>query len=310
MEYVRLGKSDLRVSVIGLGAWQIGSTGWGWSIDFEKEQAVETINKALELGINFIDTAQSYGDGLSEKIIGEVIKENREELLIATKVSSYNLSYDDVLAAAGGSLTKLDIDYIDLYQIHSPNPSIPIRETMKAMEKLVSEGKVRYIGVSNFNVNDLREAQEALSSHDIVSNQVVYNLLQKEIEDDLLPYARKEGISVIAYSPLAKGALTGKYNEHNKPTIGFRTSDKIFSSRYMKAISNLIQSLTEIARRRNLTVPQVALNWLIKDSLVVPIPGAKNLRQVEDNAGASGWRLEKYELEMIEEAHAEIKGKL
>ncbi len=310
MEYVRLGKSDLRVSVIGLGAWQIGSTGWGWSIDFEKEQAVKTINKAIELGINFIDTAESYGAGLSEKIIGAVIKENREELLIATKISSSNLSYDDVLAAAGGSLTRLDIDYIDLYQIHSPNPSIPIRETMKAMEKLVSEGKISYIGVSNFNVNDLREAQEALSSHDIVSNQVGYNLLQKEIEDDLLPYARKEDISIIAYSPLAKGALTGKYNEHNKPTIGFRASDRIFSSRYMEAISNLIKSLTEIAKRRNVTVPQVALNWLIKDPLIVPIPGAKNLRQVEDNAGASGWRLDKYELEMIEEAYAEVKGKL
>ncbi|MFQ5941569.1 MAG: aldo/keto reductase, partial [Nitrososphaerales archaeon] len=254
MEYVRLGKSDLRVSVIGLGAWQIGSAGWGWSFDFGEQEAVATINRALELGINLIDTAESYGNGLSEKMIGQEVKESREKFVVATKVSSSNLSYDDLLTAAEGSLTRLGIDFIDLYQVHWPNPSIPIRETMKAVEKLVRDGKVRYIGVSNFGTSDLMKAQEALSSHDIISNQVRYNLLQREIQDDLLPYARKEGVSVIAYSPLAQGVLTGKYNEYNKPRIGFRASDTIFSSHNMRAISNLIKSLAEIGKRRKVTV--------------------------------------------------------
>jgi aryl-alcohol dehydrogenase-like predicted oxidoreductase len=301
LEYIRLGKSDLRVSIIGLGAWQ--ASGKAWGIDVEDEQIVKAMIRAYELGVNLIDTAEAYGDGHSEEVVARAIREiGRENLVIATKVHGGHLRYNDVLKAAENSLRRLGIREIDLYQVHWPDPweQVPLRQTMRAMEKLYKEGKIRAIGVSNFAVRDLEEARKHLSDAVIASNQVRYNMLQREIEEEVIPYCKKENITIIAYSPLAQGALTGKYSLSNKPSDDIRRHNKLFSDRNLSEISRLLTVLERIAKTRNKTVAQVAMNWLLREGNVVPIPGAKNPKQAEENAGAAGWRLSQRELTEID----------
>ncbi len=162
MKYLELGRSGIKISKVGLGTWQIGSLYWGWGKEFDRDQAIKLIRTALDCGINFIDTAESYGGGVSEITIGEAVKDVREEVVIATKVSPIHLTYKGVKKALKRSLKRLDTKYIDLYQVHWPNPLIPIEETMRAMEELADEAKIRTIGVSNFSLNRLQRAREAL----------------------------------------------------------------------------------------------------------------------------------------------------
>lgn len=296
MEYVDLGRSELKVSVVGVGAWQWGSREWGWEETYGKKDVIGSLRRAVDLGINLIDTAEAYGRGKSEALIGEALTERREQFVIASKVSPWHLHPTGVRKAVERSLRRLRTSVIDLYQIHWPNPLMPIGATMRAMEKLVDEGKIRYIGVSNFSLRRLIGAREALSKSDIVSNQVRYNLLQPKTGRELLDYARREKISLIAYSPLAQGALTGKYSPFNLPKDVVRTFNPFFSPRNLEGISQLLDVLKIIGERRGRTAGQVALNWLIKDPEVIPIPGVKTRQQIEDNAGAAGWRLTGEEL--------------
>jgi len=273
MEYVRLGKSDLKVSIIGLGAWQAGGKAWG--VDVEEEQIVEAMVRAYKLGVNLIDTAEAYGDGHSEEVVARAIRKiGRDNLVIATKVHGGHLRYNDVLKAAENSLRRLGIREIDLYQVHWPDPweQIPLKQTMQAMERLYKEGKIRAIGVSNFAVRDLEEARKHLSDTVIVSNQVRYNMLQREVEE-VIPYCKKENITIIAYSPLAQGVLTGKYSLSNKPSDIVRRRNKLFSDRNLAEISRLLTVLERIAKARSKTIAQVAMNWLLREGNVVPIPG-------------------------------------
>lgn len=301
MEYVRLGDTSLKVSTVGLGCWQFGAREWGWGREYGKAQAIATINRALELGINLIDTAELYGWGVSEQIIGEAIRGRRDDVVIATKVSAWHLRYSQVLKAAERSLRRLGVKTIDLYQVHFPNPLIPIKSTMRAMEHLVRDGKIRYIGVSNFGVKRLRAVQEALASSEIASDQVKYNMLQRRVEDSLIPYAEKEGISIIAYSPLAQGLLTGKYGPNNPPPRGARSFNTLFSARNLRSAAPIIEALSTIARKRGKSIGQVAINWLLMSPSVVAIPGAKNPAQIEENAGAAGWGLTTDEMSIIGE---------
>lgn len=301
MEYIRLGKDDLKVSVIGFGAWQ--ASGKVWGADVDDEQIVKAILRTYELGVNLIDTAEAYGNGHSEEVVARAVKEiGRDNLVIATKVSGGHLRYNDVLKAAENSLKRLDIREIDLYQVHWPNPweQVPLKHTMHAMEKLLKEGKVRAIGVSNFAVRDLEEAKRCLSDARIVSNQVRYNMLQREIEEEVIPYCSKEDIKIIAYSPLAQGVLTGKYNLDNKPSDDIRRGNRLFSDINLREISRVLTVIERIAKARHKTAAQVAMNWLLRDGNVVPIPGAKNPKQAEENAGATGWRLDEQELMEID----------
>ena len=270
MEFKRLGRTDVMIFVIGMGTWGIG----GFSAPDYKydEMAVRALRRGIELGITLIDTAEMYGGGHSEEVVGMAIKGLREKVFIATKVWYTNLRYDDVLRSAEKSLRRLQIDTIDLYQVHWPNPHIPLSETMRAMERLVLDGKVRFIGVSNFSVKLMEEARAALSKIDIVSNQVEYSLLSREVEDDILPYCEKENITLIAYSPLGRGNIL------NDPR------SKI---------------LREVAKKYNKTLVQVALNWLIAKKPVVAIPKAINLSHVEENVNAAGWRLSDEDLELL-----------
>jgi len=308
MEYRKLGKSDLKVSRIGIGTWQFGSRVWGLQ---DKDIMKKILNKALDLGINFIDTAEGYGDGVSESVVGEVVSErgDRDDLVIATKVSPSHLRYKDVLKAAEKSLERLKLDTIDLYQVHWPNMYVPVEETMRALEKLVDEGKVRYIGLSNFPSCLLREAVGSLKKYEIISNQVLYNLLERDIEKSILPVMRELGIVVIAYSPLAMGFLTGKYDEQTTfPENDFRNNIYLYKNKenFRKVIEfNVL--LREIGSKYGKTVPQVAINWLLKFDDVFPITGARKVEQIESSVGSVGWSLSDEDWEKIKEASDKLR---
>jgi diketogulonate reductase-like aldo/keto reductase len=272
IEYKELGKTGEKIPALGLGTWGIG--GFSYPDYSNDELAIEIIRFAVEIGMNFIDTAEMYGAGHSEELVGEAIKGIREKVFIATKVLPTNFRYEDVIKACERSLRRLKTSYIDLYQLHWPNPSIPIKETMRAMERLANEGKIRYIGISNFSVEETIEAMNALSKYEIVSNQVEYSLLVRDIEKDLLDFCRKNKITVIAYSPLARGELLkGKYYEF----------------------------LSKIGKKYNKTAAQVALNWLIIKENVVAIPKAFSKAKIVENMGAYGWKLSDEDLKTIDE---------
>ncbi|MGC8645159.1 MAG: aldo/keto reductase [Thermoplasmata archaeon] len=307
MEYITLGKSDLKVSVIGLGAWQAGAKGWGKIVDSDVKDAILT---SIEMGLNFIDTAEVYGDGHSEEVIGQVIKDFRDDIVIATKVSGNHLKPEYIERALEGSLRRLNTNYIDLYQIHWPDIYTSLRDTMKTLERLAANGKIRYIGLSNFSVCQIEEARSYLSSMDVVSNQVRYNIIQREIEDEMLPYLTKENISVIAYSPLAQGLLTFKYDHASFEPSDVRRNNKLFSESNIRVISSFLSVLREISMETGHSVVQIALNWLISKGNVVPIPGAKNRDQATINLQSNGWRLTSEQSRRIEEKYREIKDKI
>jgi diketogulonate reductase-like aldo/keto reductase len=238
-------------------------------------EKIAALKKGLELGINLIDTAEIYQ---TEDIVAEAIEgHRRDDLFIATKVSGNNLRYNDVLKAAENSLKRLECSYIDLYQIHWPNSRVPVEETMKAMEKLVECGKVRYIGVSNFSLEQMRKAEEALSKNKLASNQVEYNLMVRGIEKDLLPYCEQKGIAVLPYRPIAQGALANP-NERLKTVMD------------------------EISQKHGGKTPaQIALNWLMtKSNVIFPIPRASRPERVIEGVGSVGWSLDAEDMRKLE----------
>ena len=235
---------------IGFGTWRYRG-------------GLEPLKAAIEHGARFIDTAESYG---SEPVVGQAIRGLRQSLILATKVSPRHFRHADVLQAADRSLKRLGTDYIDLYQLHWPNHTVPIQETMSAMERLVDAGKVRFIGVSNFSLRELKAAQRALSKYRIVSNQVRYNLRDRTIEVELLDYCDANQITVIAHSPLG-----GSWSQF--------------------AAEDGSQALQAVAGRTGKTAAQIALNWCLAPARVVAIPKSDSVAHVIENCAASGWRL-------------------
>jgi diketogulonate reductase-like aldo/keto reductase len=277
MEFKELGRSGQKVPVLGLGTWGIG----GFSTRYlgrGDEEGVQALRLGLDLEMRFIDTAEMYARGHSEEVAAKAVKSQREKVFIATKVSPEHLHYDDVIRSCESSLRRLETDYIDLYQVHWPNPSVPIAQTMKAMEHLVTEGKIRHIGVSNFSVRQTIEAQEALSENSLASNQVEYSLLDRSIEPDLLSYSKNAHVTIIAYSPLARGQIAHGRNGQQW------------------------QILDEIATKLRKTRAQIALNWLIAKESVVAIPKAASLDHLRENIEAIGWRMDKEDYERLSEA--------
>lgn len=202
-------------------------------------------------------------------------------------------------------MRRLGVDVIDLYQVHWPNPVIPIRSTMKAMKKLVQDGKARCIGVSNFNLKRTKTAQEALAPIELASNQMKYNLIDRKVEGQLLPYLQAEKVTLIAYSPLAQGLLTGKYTPQIKPTTLVQRINSRFSPRNLIRLSETFQVLSDISQAHDKTPSQTALNWLIRRQNVVAIPGVKRPENVADNAGAADWRLTAAEAARLEAVASE-----
>ncbi len=264
MERKTLGRTGVPIPSIGLGTWGIGG---GMRSDRSHDgRHVEALRYGFGLGMNLIDTAEMYGAGHSEEVVAEAMLGRRKDVFVATKVSPKHFEYDDVLRSARRSLLRLQVDQIDLYQLHWPNDRIPISKTMQAMERLVHDGLVRHIGVSNFSVTQLHEAQKALSREQIVSNQVEYSVLDRSPEENgVLQQSRTEGITLIAYSPLAQGKVFGQ--------------------------SPSLEALEKIAARNGKTRGQIALNWLIQKEPVIVIPKAGLRSHIEENAGAAGWRL-------------------
>ena len=305
MEYTDIADGKMRISKVGIGTWQ--GAGEDWGSDVETGKIKDAIIRANELGVNLIDTAEVYGEGQSEKIVGRALEElDRDDVIVATKVNAH-LRYDDVKKACENSLERLNIEKIDVYQIHWPDPwqQIPMKETMRAMEDLYLEGKIENIGVSNFAVRDLREARESLEETDVIWNQVRYNMLERQIEREVLPYCRREDIAVIAYSPLAQGALTGKYGPENLPVDNIRTDrptfrNNIFKKSNLKEISDLLSVMEDISNNHDKTVAQIAINWVARKSGVIPIVGAKRPEQAEWNANAVGWEISEDEAEEID----------
>ncbi|MCF3653903.1 MAG: aldo/keto reductase [Aigarchaeota archaeon] len=277
MEYRFLGKTGERIAAIGLGTWLIGG---GGSPDYSRDrEAVEAIRYAIELGMTHIDTAEMYGGGHAEELVGEAIKAfKRDEVFIASKVWPTNLRYDDLLKACERSLKRLQTSYIDLYYIHWPSDVIPLSESMRAMERLYKDGKIRYIGLSNFSPTQIEEARSYLSTTDVVAIQAEYSLYNRKIEADLIPYCFRNGMTAVAYSPLARGALLA---DLKKPT------------------ERRIQLLMELAEKYSKTPVQIALNWVIWHDQVIAIPKALQRQHLEENAGAAGWKLAKEDYDMI-----------
>jgi aryl-alcohol dehydrogenase-like predicted oxidoreductase len=281
--------------------WQAGGKAWGSDVrDADCRKAME---RAVELGINLADTAEAYGDGHSETVMSRAIRDvGRDQVFVATKVGGWHLRADDVKKACEGSLKRLGVRELDLYQVHWPDPwsQVPLRETMKALEALHRAGKVRHVGVSNFAVRDLEEARQHLSRIDIASNQVRYNMLQREVEAEVVPYCRREGIAILAWSPIGKGILSGKYHNGKRPKDRVRSDEDLFKPVNIRRSAPLIRQLRGVAKAHGKTPTQVALAWLRRHPHVIPIPGAKRPAQAEENAGAFGWSLTAGELRALD----------
>jgi aryl-alcohol dehydrogenase-like predicted oxidoreductase len=241
------------------------------------------VSRALELRVTLIDTAEVYGLGRSERIVGEAIRGRRDQVFIATKIFPVGLPFM-VEARARGSARRLGVDHIDLYQQHWPNPFFPPSATMPRMKRLVDEGLVGHVGVSNFSLQGWQDAERALGGP-VLSNQVEFSLIKRGPEADLLPWAQRNGRLVIAYSPLGQGLLSGRYQK-SLPR-NFRRYRSAFSAGSRARLEPLIVALHEIASRHGATEAQIALAWLIRKPNVVAIPGASSVRQVEENVGAA-----------------------
>ena len=260
MQMKQLANTGVMVSEIGLGTWRYSG-------------GSAPLRYGVELGANLIDTAEMYR---TEDAVGAAIEGIRDRVFVATKVLGSNLRRDAVMRAADRSLRLLNATKIDLYQIHWPNPSVPIAETMRAMEDLVSAGMVDYIGVSNFSVEDMEEAQSALRNNPIVSNQILYNLRRRSAERDVIPFCRRNNITVIAYSPLAEGALAGGRSRRLPNALGIGRAQSV---------------LNDVADAVGKTPAQVALNWVADQPGMVAIPKSNSLERTAANCDSSGWRL-------------------
>lgn len=260
MNTKELGTTGVTIPEIGFGTWTF-------------KGGVEPLRRALDLGACFLDTAERYQN---EHVVGQAIQGRRDRVFLATKVSVENFRYDDVLKAADRSLQALGTDWIDLYQLHWPNESIPIEETMAAMEHLAEAGKVRFIGLSRFRVPEFQRAQAALQKHRIVSQQLRYGLVTRHIEVDLLPWCQTNGVTVLAFSPLEHG------------------------------LQNILDGdprgvLEQVAAETRKTKAQVALNWCLAKDRVIPLTTASSIAHVEENCGASGWRLTPGQIQVLDQ---------
>lgn len=307
MKKIQFGKSDLKVPEIGLGTLAFGHPTKGIQ-DFEEIKKV--LNYALDNGMNFLDTAEEYAGGLCEKYIGEIIKErgDREDVIIETKAGPINIGYKEMKKACDKSLERLQTDYIDIYLLHWPWCYYPAEESAKAIEELIEEGKIRYAGVSNYQNPLVEELQSYLKDIDIITNQLSYSLVSRSIEKEILPFSLKKGIQVTAWSPLESGFLTGKYNENSKfEEKDFRNKLALFQNKenfdMTKPLFDLMGTLVE---KYEASISQIALNWILKNEKIIPIPGAKSIEQVKSNIEAANFRITDQEYKELCDISADI----
>jgi 1-deoxyxylulose-5-phosphate synthase len=318
MEYVRLGSTGLKVSRVCLGCMSYGQPGKGSSWELDEETSRPFIRRALEMGINFFDTADVYSQGSSEEITGRALRDfaaSRDEVVIATKVrfptgsgpNDYGLSRKHILSSVDASLKRLGTDYVDLYQIHRWDYETPIEETMEALHDIVRAGKARYIGASAMYAWQFAKAQYTADLHDwtrFVSMQNHYNLIYREDERELLPFCQDQGIGVIPFSPLARGVLARKPAKGQEETIRYQ-SDALAKSRYAQE-DNLttVERVSEVAEARGIPMAQVALAWMYSRPVVnSPIIGATKPHHLEDALAALSVQLTTEEIARLEEPY-------
>lgn len=271
------------MSAIGLGTWQFGSREWGYGSGYARGEAVKIVHRALDLGVTLIDTAEIYAFGQSERIVGEAIRGRRDEVFLATKLFPIGLPVQ-VGAKARASARRLGVERIDLYQQHWPSPMFPPAATMPRMRKLAESGLVAHVGVSNHSLAQWQAAEAAFGSA-VLSNQVRFNVLDRGPERELLPWAQANGRVVIAYSPLAQGLLTGRYQD--AAPRNFRRFNPAFRAAARAKLKPLLAAMSEIASHHQATTSQVALAWLLRKPNVVVIPGASSVQQLEQNVAAA-----------------------
>lgn len=320
MEYRKLGNSDLEISAITFGAWAAG--GWMWG-STDRNDAIDAIKTSYDHGVTSIDTAPIYGQGTSEEIVGEAIKGiSRDKVQILTK---FGMRWDlekgdfamhskdndgkkiDVYKYAGKesiiyeceqSLKRLGTDYIDLYQIHWPDSTTPIDETFEAVSKLIEQGKVRFAGVCNYNAAQMEEASKSI---DLVSNQIPFSMVTREIEDETVPYCIKNNKSILAYSSMERGLLTGKITPDYKFEEGdHRAGLPHFQADFVKKTNALLDKIKPIADEHNASLSQLVLRWTIeREGITIALAGARNAKQAEQNAKAIDLKLSREELKTI-----------
>ena len=311
MQTRQLGKTDLLITPLGFGSWAVGGGGWqfGWGSQDDRE-SIAAINRALDLGINWIDTAAVYGLGHSEEIVAKALRGRTERPYIFTKCSmvwdqegkiSHSLKRDSIRREVEDSLRRLQVEAIDLYQIHWPDPDIDIEEGWNTLAELKREGKVRYIGVSNFNVEQL---QRAMDIERVDSLQPPYSLIHPDVEDEILPFCERNGIGVIAYSPMMSGLLSGRMTRervNSFPEDDWRRSNPEFQEPRLYRNLWLAELLKNIGRHHGLSAGEVAIAWTLRLSAVTgAIVGGRSPEQVDGIVGAADFRLSKDEIDGID----------
>ncbi|MDP8012184.1 MAG: aldo/keto reductase [Thermoplasmata archaeon] len=272
--------SENNISKIGLGTWQMGMKGWG--SDYQDSTVIDALVYGINNGINFIDTAEIYGNGKSEKLIGNALEQiDRKRVYVATKIAGFNATEKKVKKSINGSLKRMKIDYIDLYQVHwEPSIYTNMENLFKELENSIKEGLINHIGVSNFSLKNLEIANSYLKDYKIESNQIKFNLVERP-RKEIIEYMNKNNIKLIAWSPLAQGFLTGKYGPGNMPKGFIRKVNKLFKEKNFKRYENLFKILRELSMKKNASITQIVLSY--ESSLgVLPIPGFKNKNQVKE----------------------------
>ena len=295
-----LGQTNIEITPLLVGTWQAGKKMWA---GIEDEESIQAIRAAFEAGITTVDTAEIYGEGHSELIVAQALADVREQVIYATKVFANHLKYEEVIAACHRSLKNLQTDYIDLYQIHWPSGSwnteiVPISETMAALNYLKAQGKIRAIGVSNFSRSQLEEARQYGR---IESIQPPYSLFWRSVEKEIMPYCIDNNISILAYSPLAQGLLTGKFrNGYQLAAEDHRIKNKLFHGENFQRVQAALTQLEPIAKRYNCSLAQLSLAWLIKQPQTNAIAGVRNAAQAVNNAQAMTINLIPEDLKLID----------
>jgi len=307
IKYRVLGSSGIKIPCLGLGTWAFANDIW-WGTQKDGDSA-DTLRCALELGVNFIDTAPVYGRGHSEKIIGNLLRKGniRDKVILATKAGLawqgpkiyHNLKRKRILDELNASLSRLRTDKIDLYQIHWPDPAVPIKESAETMCELYKDERIGAIGVCNYSVKQIKEFMDYSPLHSV---QMPYNMFRREIEKDIVPFCIKNNIGIIAYSPLDSGVLTGKFFFGKQiPNDKIRSINPNLRKENFEKNKRIILKLKEIASSYNKSMAQLALNWAIaRPGITCAIPGARNIKQIEENAGSAGWHITGKDAKLIE----------